>query len=292
MLQSLPKHSLQADNKPDSDLADHSHEHHCAVCKDHTHAEENHDVVSLTKKLHKENGHTCTDTNCHIHEPHGHISHNLKPLESLITESKLPPVAKQLLINISNLLPALSAYELTHAAGASPLISAPAAIVAMHLLNRGTAKLWRLASTIGTSILAQLARRIHLPKFLIRSLAAAGIYLIEQPELLHNPSKQKDLLSKLIRLETQINLVPSLSTKISTTLSSNKFIQTLLKVISMSGGFVAFHKLWDCFSSNKDNGQNLNISNAANLVQACGCCAGAPFCITEVVSEAALPALV
>jgi hypothetical protein len=46
--------------------------HNCSTCHDHNHLEQTTPLVSLTKKIHENNGHTCNDSSCSITAPHGH----------------------------------------------------------------------------------------------------------------------------------------------------------------------------------------------------------------------------
>lgn len=291
-------------------------------------------------KHHDKHDGECTEPTCGEKTSHNHWTsegclgcikdyfESLFPLEKKIAGLKVQGEeigtnAKQFLLMVSNLTPAIAMSEILKPLHVDSFVASPLAISAMHLANRGTDKLHKLGLTSLSSVgLIAMQKFMGLPRLLIRPIMALAVFFIEkngkekhvhtkdckhedhehhEHEKEHNnvhKHNEKAEWLKLLKLQGQINTVPSIVNfgigKLKEMNESNesllgKFTSHIgisaLQILGLSGGFLGVGKLIDNILL------KLNFVTADELAMraegaVCACC-GAPVCVAETASESA-----
>ena len=290
---------------------------------------------------HHEHDGDCPEPACEVAVPHNHRTEEggclgcikdylekLFPLEETIKNlhsggKEINKTTKQLLLMASNLTPAIAMSEILKPFHVDSLIASPLAISAMHLTNRGTKQLPKLAFTALSSIgVIALQKFASLPRLLIRPIMALAVFFIERngkhvhtEECKHHDHEHQHIEQKpnlipektewinLLKLQGQINTVPqiinfALSKLRESNESSDSFFKkflgkvgiSTLQIAGLSLGFSGMGHLID-----KLLVQFNFVSNEESLAMraegaVCACC-GAPVCVAETASESASIAL-
>lgn len=292
-----------------------SAEHHCEDCHEETITED-----------HKE--HACGNPTCEMSDlPHGHINpehehdncfqcvknhlRNIFPLEEKITKLKINDSLKQLLLNISYLLPAILVSKVSSkivhpllGEKVTPYVVSSFAVSSMYFANKGTSEkrkpLLISASSVGIIGLQQLTA---LPRWLMRPFMALAVDLINKNGNNNENKKSsfitKEDLFKHGRLQALVNIVPiginfflnkleelnhSVSDPISRFFGNVGIMVT--QVIGLSAGFLGFGFVFDKVFEKFDLSNNKEGSLAAKTESTVCACCGAPFCVAEAASEA------
>ncbi len=278
----------------------------------------------------------CPDPTCQIPDNHNHWTtegclgcikdyfESLFPLEQKIAELKIQGEeigtnTKQFLLMVSNLTPAIAMSEILKPFHVDSFVASPLAISAMHLANRGTDKLHKLGFTsLSSIVLIAMQKFMGLPRTLIRPIMALAVFFIEkngkkekhvhsedckhehekEHKEIHSHNEKKEEWLKLLKLQGQINTVPSIVnfgiSKLREINESNesllgKFASHIgisaLQILGLSGGFLGIGKLIDKLLL------KLNFITSDELAMraegaVCACC-GAPVCVAETASESA-----
>jgi len=294
---------------------EHGHHHNCFTCHHEHEKEEQNQTRSLITEIHKHNGHACIDPHCDIEAPHAHnrvvnSKFNFKPLELIISESKLPQWLKELVLNTSFLTPAMLINELLQHTPMPKFLKSWLAIGAMHGINRGPHKLGRLGLTCGISALSSAVDNSRLPRFIATTLVA----IIEkfsghedhhdhshcshhhEPEQtkgswqeletiaknLFNAKQWKELLPSLINIEAKVNILAPLTKKLLHALGLKRnLLNTLLESFFVSAGFVAFDNLLRRVATVFGKTSMF----ASTIGSLCACC-GSPVCAAAATDSA------
>lgn len=267
----------------------------------------------------------CTEPTCKIPARHNHWTSDgclacikdylekIFPLEKTINNIKingknLSTNTKQFLLMVSNLTPAIAMSEILKPFHVDSFVASPLAISAMHLTNRGTDQLHKLAFTSLSSIgVIALQKFMSLPRVLIRPIMALAVFFIERngkekhvhTETCNHTTNSKAEWIKLLKLQGQINTVPLIVNfginKLRELNESNenvvkRFLSHLgisaLQILGLSVGFIGVGKLIDklFLRFNVVNSEEALAMRAEGAV--CACC-GAPVCVAETASESA-----
>jgi hypothetical protein len=251
----------------------------------------------------------------HVHGPNCNHSHEdqepskvnkfpVWPLEDFIAHSELPTWLREATLNASFLSPALIVSGLLESSSIPKTLKTWLSITAMHLLNRGHKKIPRLGLTYAVAGAAQMGAKSPLGSGFSRFLATSLIAIIEKfsdnghnheklsvlemiqreastlSKNLTKKSKWQELWPSLINIETKVQLIAPVVTRIIESLSKNlegspKVLSSLLaKVLGISLSFVGVDRVLG--SIGKALGGE-NSAFASSLSSVCACC-GSPVC--------------